>query len=116
MAGKFRERDPIFLPSMFVPSLPASGDCFQPAIHDRNIADRKMLVHDLPIFLSSIFLSVLPPETKERRFEEVVKAAEQAAVLGFGLLRSNHEIHEIHERNTGENQRSIFRVVRVFRG
>ena len=44
-------------------------------------ADRKMLVHDLPIFLSSIFLSVLPPETKERRFEEVVQAAEQAAVL-----------------------------------
>ena len=71
----------MFLPSMFLPSLPASSDCFQQAIQDRNIADRKMLVHDLPIFLSSIFLSLLPPETKVRKFEEVVKAAEQAAVL-----------------------------------
>jgi hypothetical protein len=77
MAGKFGERDPIFLPSMFLPSLSASGDCFQQAIHYRNIADRKMLVHDLPIFLSSIFLSVLPPETKERKFEQVVKSAER---------------------------------------
>ncbi len=41
----------MFLPSMFLPFLPASSDCFQQASHDRNIADRKMLVHDLPIFL-----------------------------------------------------------------
>ena len=61
--------------------LPASGDCFQQANDDRNIADRKMWVHDLPIFLSAIFLSLLPPETKERKFENVVKSAEPAAVL-----------------------------------
>ena len=66
---------------MFLPFLPASSDCFQQANYDRNIADRKMLVHDLPIFLSSIFLSLLPPETKERKFEDVVKSAEQAGVL-----------------------------------
>ncbi len=66
---------------MFLPFLPAASDCFPQAIHDKNIADRKMLVHDLPIFLSSIFLSLLPPETKERKFEEVVKSAEQASVL-----------------------------------
>src|SRR5437667_99410 len=48
-AGKFGERDPIFLPSMFLPFLRSSSDCFQPAIQDRNIADRKMLVYDLPI-------------------------------------------------------------------
>ena len=42
-----------------------------------------MLVHDLPIFLSSLFLSLLPPETRERKFEEVVKSAEQAAVLAL---------------------------------
>ena len=81
MAGKFGKRDPIFSPSMFLPFLPAASDCFQPAIHDRNIADRKMLVHGFPIFLSSIFLSLLPPKSKERKFEEVVKSAEQAAVL-----------------------------------
>jgi len=63
MAGKFGERDPIFSPSMFLPFLPAASDCFQQAIHDRNIADRKMLVHDLPIFLSSIFLSLMFPSS-----------------------------------------------------
>ena len=42
-----------------------------------------MLVHDLPIFLSSLCLSLLPPETRERKFEEVVKSAEQAAVLAL---------------------------------
>jgi len=80
---KIGERDPIFLPSMFLPFLPASSRCFKQANDDRNIAARKMLVHDLPIFLSSIFLSLLPPETKERKFEEVVKSAEQAAVLVY---------------------------------
>jgi len=45
MAGKFGESDPIFLPSMFLPFLPASSDCFQQANYDRNITDRKMLVY-----------------------------------------------------------------------
>ena len=66
---------------MFLPFLPVSSDCFQQANYDRNIADRKMWVHDLSIFLSAIFLSLLPPETKERKFENVVKSAEPAAVL-----------------------------------
>ncbi len=48
---------------MFLPFLPAASDYFQPAIHDRNIANRKMLVHDLPIFLSSIFLSLVFPSS-----------------------------------------------------
>src|SRR5207247_5544651 len=46
----------------------------------RNIADREMLVHDLPISLSSIFLSLLPPETKERKFEGVVRTLPSARV------------------------------------
>src|SRR5438128_5265612 len=61
-AGKFGERDPIFLPSMFLPFLRASSDCFQPAIQDRNIADRKMLVYYLHI--PSILLPFIAPARK----------------------------------------------------
>jgi hypothetical protein len=43
---------------------------------DRNIADRKMGIPDLPIFLSW-----LPRETKERKLDMVLKSAEPAAVL-----------------------------------
>ena len=60
------------------------------------------------------------PETKERKFEDVVKSAEQAAVLVLVYRFFNHGTHGTHEMGHGRNLWllfvSAFRVVRGFRG